>query len=250
MEYSAKMSGKLCAVIIPMYNESECAKNSVLTILAEINKLNDVCDLVIVEDGSNDKTYEILNELNKNNKFKLIRHSENHGYGSACKTGAHYAYTKSYNYALFMDSDLTNDPRDIIHFVKYMKDDCDVIKATRYHPNGGVVGVPIMRRIISTFGNHLLRIIVTNKVTDITNGFRAVKLKLFVEVDCKERGFSVIVEEFCSIFTKDLKIANVPVILGNRSVEQRATSFNYNIPMFWKYLKYPIFYRIKYMIGI
>ena len=170
----------------------------------------------------------------------VVTHPANRGYGAALVTGAARAAALGFDYGLFMDSDLTNDPRDIPRFAEKMSGGADVIKATRYSLGGSIQGVPLYRVAVSAVGNRLARWLFRLPIHDCTNGFRAVRCRMLGQMRLAERGFAIIMEElyWCRFMTD--RFDEVPVVLTNRTGEQRPTSFAYRPSVFWRYLKYPL----------
>lgn len=224
-----------------MYNESAGAAKCVRTVCAELAKLPYRTKLIVIEDGSRDATADILRELESTERDLLVvRHPQNLGYGRALQTGALKALEQGFDYALFMDSDLTNDPSDIPRFAAEMERGFDVIKATRYSRGGRVVGVPAYRVWISKAGNALARVLFQLPISDCTNGFRAVRTALLARMTFTENRFPIIMEELYWSKFLARTFTEVPVVLTNRSADQRPTSFSYRPAVIWRYLKYPL----------
>jgi dolichol-phosphate mannosyltransferase len=225
------------AVIIPMFNERTGAERCVREIGKVLATLANRTSLVVVNDGSSDGTGDVLSALSPDAPFlDVVTHPVNRGYGAALVTGAARAAAQGFEYGLFMDSDLTNDPRDIPRFAEKMRDGADVIKATRFSGSGGMVGVPWQRAIVSHAGNVVARLLFRLPLRDCTNGFRAVRTSLLTRMDLKERGFAVIVEELYWCRFLATSFAEVPVTLTNAG---RASSFRYKPSVFASYLRYP-----------
>jgi glycosyltransferase involved in cell wall biosynthesis len=236
------------AVVIPMFNEKSGAVKCIDEISKSLKQIDANSKIIAVDDGSSDGTPEILNGLlKKNQNLYVLLHQQNQGYGGALKTGIKKAHELGLAYVLFMDSDLTNQPSDIIHFFKKMELNADVIKATRYSDGGQVVGVPFKRRIISRVGNVIARKLLRLPITDPTNGFRALRTNLANSFDFKEKGFPIIMEELYLLSAMKLIYENVPVTLTNRSSEGRESSFSYTPTQLLNYLKYPLmsYFRIR-----
>lgn len=235
-------------VIVPMYNEQAGAELCVHRICEVLSTVPYQCELVVVDDGSSDTTASILDRLSEDlRNLTVIKHKVNQGYGAALRTGMAYAGNLSFDYALFMDSDLTNDPTDIPRFVEKMRAGHDVIKATRYSEGGTVSGVPAYRFAISRVGNWIAQFLYRLPISDCTNGFRAVRTNLLKHMMLTEQKFPIIMEElYYSTFLTE-KFTQIPVRLTNRREEQRQTSFEYRPRVFYNYLKYPIraFFGVK-----
>lgn len=227
------------AVVIPMYNEERGAERCVTHVSEVLARLPERCRLIAVNDGSSDATATILERLSHLHPvLRLVTHPRNLGYGAALHSGVVAAAADDFDYVLFMDSDLTNDPSDIVRFVEKMAEGVDVIKATRYRSGGRMVGVPWQRRWISRLGGIVARLLFRLPLSDCTNGFRAVKARLRVAMPLRESGFAVIPEELYHCVFLAHSFSEIPVVLGNRNLDVRPTSFSYRPQTFYRYLKY------------
>ena len=228
-------------VLVPMFNEQNGAEACVRRITEVLVKIPYRNALVTVNDGSRDDTAGILNRLSDElPDLTVINHKTNGGYGAALRTGIEYAARAGFDYVLFMDSDLTNDPADIPKFAEKMKEGYDVIKATRYSHGGEGSGVPAYRVLISRVGNWFARRLCRLPITDCTNGFRAVRTSLLSQMELKESKFPIIMEELYYSSFLATRFAQIPVRLTNRGEGLRGTSFTYRPRVFYDYLKYPV----------
>jgi dolichol-phosphate mannosyltransferase len=228
-------------IIIPMYNEAAIARHSLETILPYVRELPPVVRVLVVNDGSEDATEQIVQAVVKEQPDDLVRlvsHPQNAGYGAALRTGIRYAIDHRYDYALFMDSDLTNHPKYLKDFYAKMQEGWDYIKATRHSKGGGYHGVPWERRVISRLGNRLAKVISGLPLNDSTNGFRAVKIEILKRLELRENSFAIIIEELTQSKRYTDSYCEIPNILGNRSQEARPTSFSYDFRTYWKYFRY------------
>jgi len=232
-------------VIIPMYNEEAGAEACVAAVCATLDKLPNRSALCAIDDGSRDRTGEILARLAAAHpKLSVATHPVNRGYGSALRTGISHAAQNGFDYALFMDSDLTNDPADIPRFLAEMRRGADVIKASRFAGGSGMQGVPFRRAVVSRLGNRVARLLFGVSVRDCTNGFRAVRVSLLARTNLRENGFAIIVEELYQLKFLARSYAEVPVILTSRRQGLRPTSFSYTPAIFWKYFRYALKARL------
>lgn len=227
----------LC-IIIPAFNEEKGIHACIEKILKVTQKIKNKTLLVIVDDGSYDKTPAIL-EKDKSkykNKLMVLTHKKNKGYGAALQSGIRYALRKGFTFYLTMDSDLTNPPKYIHDFVAMMSDAIDCIKASRYVKGGRVVSVSFFRQAISTLGNYLAVLCFNVGITDCTNGFKMVRLNLLKNITFKETNFSIILEEMYYLKKKKARFAEIPNILYVRT--NSVSHFKYNLKIFYDYLKY------------
>ena len=228
------------AVVIPMFNEESGAARCLAEVTAVLPALGRRCRLIVVEDGSRDRTIEVLEQARRDTDFTLVRHDGNRGYATALRTGAAEAKRQGYEYVLFMDSDLTNPPKHIVNFLPAMDGGADVIKGCRYCSGGRVEGVPFWRYIISRVGNLIVTPLFAVGVRDATNGFRCLRTEVFLSLPYRERGFASIMEELYWAKRLGCRFANVPTILYNRSQGLRGTSFSYKPATFYRYLRYAL----------
>jgi dolichol-phosphate mannosyltransferase len=229
------------AVVIPAYNEAAGIQACVRAVDRALDELPNHSAVVVVDDGSRDGTSEALAELEPTHQRLVVRrHPQNRGYGAGLRTGTLAAAERGFEYVVFMDSDLTNDPVYLREFTQRMAEGVDVIKASRYVPGGGVRGVPLWRASVSSLGNLVARILFRLPVRDCTNGFRAVRTRLLTSIELQETGFAVIMEELYRLRPIARSYAEVPIVLTSRTADHRASSFSFGPRAMARYLKYPL----------
>ncbi len=225
-------------IIVPMYNEEVVAKESIETIFKYIKELPSVFTVLAVDDGSKDSTRDVLKELEKvysKDEFQIVFRSNNKGYGAASKTGIDYAINSGYDYVIHIDSDLTNHPKYLSAFYDKMCEGWDYIKATRFSKGGGMEGVPWKRRFISWCGNIFAKVVTGLPLSDITNGFRAVKVDVYKQLKLTEDHFAIIVEELMKAKKVTNSFCEIPNILGTRGENSGNSKFTYDFNTFWRY---------------
>jgi dolichol-phosphate mannosyltransferase len=228
------------AVVVPMYDEEAGASRCVEAIDAELGRQSVRSALIVVDDGSADGTRAVLAALAPAHpRLEVITHERNRGYGAALRSGAARAAQQGFDYVLFMDSDLTNDPADIPRFIEKMRDGHDLIKASRYVPGGSTSDVPAWRVAVSRVGNAVATALFRMPLHDFTNGFRAVRTGVFGRMGLAEDGFSIIMEEVYHARRMRCRVAEVPVTLRDRAAALRRSSFSYGPRALYRYLEYP-----------
>lgn len=234
------------AVVIPAYNEGEAVTECLMQVEEHLSRLPNRTAILAVDDGSTDQTGDCIRRAaNSMPRLELLEHPVNAGYGAAIMTGVRVASETGFDYVLFMDSDLTNDPADIPRFAQEMARGTDVIKASRYVTGGGFEGVPPGRRMLSRIGNGVARWLLRIPLRDCTNGFRAVRTDLLAGIRFRESGFAVIMEELYRIAPVATTYAEIPVTLKTRAGDRRPSAFSYSPRTVARYLRYPVLSRLR-----
>ena len=116
------------SVIVPVFNEEK----TILKVLQALNKLqleDTALEVIVVNDGSNDRTNEILAE-HKNLYNLYLKNEKNQGKGAAIIKGIEVSNS---DYIIFQDSDLEYDPNNFDNFVKIIKKfDPDYVSGSRF----------------------------------------------------------------------------------------------------------------------
>lgn len=223
-----------------MHNEQLGARECVERVIAELKKLKLPSKLIVINDGSKDNTKKILKALKKKYAkwLTVVTHPKNKGYGAGLQTGIQQGLKQKFEFCVFMDSDLTNDPSFLKQFAKHCTAHYDCVKASRFIKGGGMVDVPLYRRIASWTANYFASGFFGLGIHDCTNGFRMVRLQLLKDVQFKEKGFAIILEELYELRRRDAVCTEIPNILRNR--KHGKTHFSYNFKTLWSYAKYAL----------
>ncbi|MEN9649834.1 MAG: hypothetical protein RL094_801 [Candidatus Parcubacteria bacterium] len=107
------------SIVIPAYNEEKNIKSTVQDVIrfCECHPKIDAYEIIVVDDGSKDQTFNILNQLqHRHSRMHVISHDTNRGYGAALKSG--FAQTQ-YEWIFYMDSDKQFSIEDIHLFLKH-----------------------------------------------------------------------------------------------------------------------------------
>jgi glycosyltransferase involved in cell wall biosynthesis len=154
-------------IVIPAYNEEK-------TITAVITKLRQVApnyDRVVVNDGSRDRTAEILDQLGE----KQLRLIHNLGYGEALQTGLKYGLMRSYDIIVSIDADGQHQPEDVPRLVTALQESgADLVIGSRFC-EGHSYNTPIDRRLGQLLFSHLTRILLGQRIYDTSSGFKAMR---------------------------------------------------------------------------
>jgi len=197
-------------IIIPAYNEEK----SIVDVIESVLKNLPFCDVVVIDDGSIDKTKEIVKE----HDLDVISHPFNLGYGVAIHTGFLYADSKKYNAVILMDADGQHNAKDVIKFVKKFKENNpDLVIGSRYLEKSDYK-TTISRFIGHKFFSFITSLILKKDITDPVSGFRMLSRKAYTYFI--ESGFSPS-EYFDSdililLGLNNFNIEEIPIEVGSR----------------------------------
>ena len=203
--------------VIPAYNEEFFIKDTLGTLDFVIREKMVQYEIVVVDDGSKDKTFTKALEYSKRNgHVKVIRYSRNAGKGFAIKTGV---MESSGDVVIFIDGDMEIDLNTLSKYFEAL-DNADLVIATKWHPNSNV-SMPLSRRILSRSFNVLVRTLIGFDLKDTQVGLKVMKRsavdKIFPRLSVKRYAFDVELLALANLY--GLKIVELPVKL------QLASSF-------------------------
>jgi glycosyltransferase involved in cell wall biosynthesis len=196
------------SVFFPAYNEEHNLKRTVEKALPTIRKWAAKYEIIIVNDGSQDKTGEIADALAKEYPFiRVIHHSQNRGYGAAIKSGF---YNAKYPWIFYTDADGQFDITEI----------AKLVKKQRMTNADAVIGYYIKRQVpfYRIIGSKVLWelpvfLLCGLKVRDIDCGFKLLRQKIFATIPQleSERGPFISTEFLVKAKRAGFKIVEVPV---------------------------------------
>ena len=160
--------------IVPAYNEAD----SLGSVLEEIRAADPELEAVVVNDGSTDATASVAAAAGA----AVVNLPFNVGIGGAVQTGYQYALEHGFEVAIQVDGDGQHDPREIgLVLAPILDGQADLVVGTRFVKGGGYRGTRLRRVGIRIFAA-VVSLLVGQRVSDTTSGFRAVNrkaLKLF-----------------------------------------------------------------------
>lgn len=199
-------------VIIPALNEEKTIASVINDIPSNIPGISQT-DVIIVDDGSTDKTAEIAQT---NNAF-VVRHPRTMGVGAAFHTGLHHALEHGSDIIVNIDADGQFNPKDIPELIKPIQDKkAWFTTCTRFAKPELIPQMPVIKKLGNKWMVYLVNIITGKKFTDVSCGFRAysretaLRLILFGQ-------FTYTQETLIDLAFKDIPIIEVPLkVRGER----------------------------------
>jgi dolichol-phosphate mannosyltransferase len=172
-------------IILPAYNEETALTQLIPCIAENMDRVGRSYDIVVVNDGSSDKTSSLLASLQPRYPIIEVRHDSNRGYGRSIKTGLEWchAHAGTDDAVVTLDADNTHDPVYIPKLIDQLESGFDGATASYSIAGGSASGVPLARRLMSRSLNFLLKMVrpIPHVIT-YTNGYRAYTLSILRKV--------------------------------------------------------------------
>ena len=181
------MTATKSLIIIPTYNECD----NIIDLIDEIFSLDSNFHILVVDDNSKDKTWELVEKkIKKNiNRLFILKRKYKLGLGSAYSDGFKWALSKinnkinNYKNIYTMDADFSHNPKDLLRMKVFLIDDgVDLVVGSRYITGVNVVNWPIQRVLLSYFGSWYARFITRVPVMDLTSGYVGYKTIVIKEI--------------------------------------------------------------------
>lgn len=225
-------------ILVATYNE----RDNIILLLDEVFKVVPDTHVLVIDDSSPDKTYELVEDLMQSkykDKLFLLKRSGKLGLGTAYVAGFNWALDKDYDVIMHMDADFSHNPKYIPQFFDEIKTN-DLVIGSRYIKGGGVINWGLVRKFISRGGGLYSRIILGINIHDLTGGFKCFRRSVLEKInvnELKSNGYSFQVETTYKTFLNKFKIKEIPIIFEDRRVGQSKMSSRIFLEALWMIVK-------------
>jgi hypothetical protein len=196
-------------IIIPAYDEEGGIRKVLRKVPTEL--LGYEVKTVVVDDGSTDATEAIALEEG----FPVVAHVVNRGQGDALRTGFAIAQLERAEMVINLDADGQYKPEEIERLVKpIIEDEADFVLGSRfmgYYEEAGSV-----RHVGVVFFSRMISLLTGTRISDCTNGFRAIRVSELHKLDLREDRFNA-TEIILEALKKKLRFEQVPVTMLSRA---------------------------------
>ena len=205
-------------IIVPTYNELANAPLLIRRIFKHIPN----SDVLVVDDGSPDKTGEAIRELQQEfPTLHLLERKTKLGLGSAYRLGFAWGLEQGYEELIEMDADLSHRVRDLKTMIdeKESQPNTDLIIGSRWIPGGSTENWSKARVLLSRAANLYVRAMLGLGVKDSTAGFRIYSAAILRRLDfqsIKSDGYSFQIEMTRAVHKLGGKIIEVPITFRER----------------------------------
>ncbi|MCX6762567.1 MAG: glycosyltransferase family 2 protein [Candidatus Moranbacteria bacterium] len=186
-------------IVIPAFNEE-----AVIQEVIDEAKKSGYENIIIVDDGSSDDTFQKAKERN----VFALRHKINRGKGAAAKTGIEAAKLLGAEIAVTMDADGQHNPADIAKMIQLLENGHDVVLGTRLQ---NPAGMPQYKIFANRIGNFFTWMIYGLWVTDSQSGFRAYSKRAMEQIDTRTDHYEYDSEVIREIRRNQLKHVEIPI---------------------------------------
>ncbi len=202
----------MVSVIIPAFNEEQ----TIGQVLAALRALSLEKQIIVVNDGSTDGTYTVLQELRTTYALTVVHCQENRGKGFAIRSGLPHVKGEV---VVIQDADMELDPADIPELLKPLeKENVQVVYGSRFLNGRGNASLQnfIANRILATYTNLLYGC----RITDESTGYKAFSTELITRLALTCEGFEFCPEVTAKILRSGYRIYEVPVSYVPRTKKQ------------------------------
>jgi len=238
------------SIIIPVYNEVKTVGKVIRSINETKLPKNITKEIIVVDDGSTDKTTEVLSKLQKkhsfvkdnNLEFKVLRHNQNKGKGAAVRTGIENSKGEL---IIIQDADLEYDPSYYLPLLRpVMQKEANVVYGTRLltYPLklwGRDKTVLPMHLIANKFLTFLTNVLYRSKLTDMETGYKLFKRDILKKIIINSNKFDFEAEITARILKRKIPITEIPISVTPRTYKQgKKIGWWDGIMAIWTLIKY------------
>ena len=211
-------------ILIPIFNEEGNVANlhrELSTVLPNEEKM-----FVFSDDGSTDKTIELLKSHFANTNFTILGDGTNHGPGYAFNTGFEWVLANCKNIesdiVITMEADCTSDITILPHMLGINKMGYDLVLASVYAQGGGFDSTSFIRKFLSSIANLLFRFLFDLKILTLSSFYRIYSVSLLQKIKqnnsaiITEYGFICMLEILVKAIKQDAKMIEVPMLLKSK----------------------------------
>jgi len=220
----------LLSVVMPVYNERTTIDEIVRRVLAVPLRI----ELIVVDDGSQDGSGELLDSLQRELGFKLI-HQKNAGKGAALRRGFQEV---TGDIVVIQDADLEYSPEEFPQLIDLiMQGKADAVYGSRFL--GRHRAFMFAHYIGNKFVTFATNALYNTMLTDMETCYKAMRVDVIRSMTLKSNGFGIEPELTAKIFKRGFRVYEVPITYAGRGYEQgKKITWRAGFTALWVLLKY------------
>lgn len=212
-------------IVLPAYNEEQALPKLLPRLNAALEKSGQGYRMVVVNDGSTDRTPEILEQFSAALPLDIVTHPINRGLGETERDGFEFvaARCNDGDVIVRVEGDDTHDPDYLFVLLEKLASGFDVVNTSRFQPGGAQLGVNAYRAFISRCANLFMKTVFPIRgLQDYSCGFRAYRARVIIDairvfgddfVQLRGMGFTSTLEMVVKLNLLGCRFAEVPFVL-------------------------------------
>ena len=162
---------ELLSLVIPARNEAGCLERTIDHLHAVLAARSIPHEIVVVDDGSTDATWEILNRIaDRLTEVRAVSNPMPHGFGRAVVRGLD---AMAGDAVIIFMADESDDCDDVVNYWKKLEEGWDCVFGSRFIAGGKTVDYPAFKLVLNRLANWLIRVLFRIPLNDTTNAFKA-----------------------------------------------------------------------------
>ncbi|HEX5414469.1 MAG TPA: glycosyltransferase family 2 protein, partial [Chloroflexota bacterium] len=194
------------SAVLPAYNEEEIIEESVLRVAAVLEALTDSYEIVVVNDGSGDRTGAVLSRIQLERPsahLRVVTHARNQGYGAALASG----FDAARGDIVFMtDGDKQFDVAELVHLLPALDDETDLVIGWRRHRAD-----PPVRLLNAWLWKQLINLLFGYTARDVDCAFKLFRRAVWQKITVESRGATFSTEFLIKARRRGFRVAERPV---------------------------------------
>lgn len=203
------------SVVIPARDEEGCVASTVEHLHLELDLRGVPHEIIVVDDGSSDRTWEILQkETEKIPQLKPIQNPGSNGFGRAINCGLDATTGDA---VVIMMADESDDCRDVVRYWEKLNEGYDCVFGSRFIKGGGTIDYPPVKLLLNRLANAFIRLMFGHGLNDTTNAFKAYRATAIEGVKpILSPHFNITVELPLKAIVRGYSFAVIPITWRNR----------------------------------
>ena len=201
------------SVVIPSYNEV----NTITELLRRVQAENIAEEILVIDDGSNDGTREILKDYDGKEPYRIILHERNQGKGAAVRTGIRQSRG---DIIIIQDADLEYNPREYRNLLEPIEEGmAEVVYGSRFlgGPRRAAMFWHMVANRLLTF---MTNILYNNILTDMETGYKVFLREVVQDMPLRANRFDFEPEFTAKILKRKVRIFEVPITFNPRDYSE------------------------------
>ena len=206
---------RLLSVVIPARDEEACIASTVEHLHLELNLRDVPHEIIVVDDGSKDRTWSILEtEKSKFAELKPIKNDGQHGFGRAIQLGLD---AMSGDAVVIFMADESDDCRDVVRYWEKLNEGFDCVFGSRFIKGGGTIDYPPIKLFMNRMANAFVRFLFRHGLNDTTNAFKAYRKEVIDGIQpILSPHFNITVELPLKAIVRGYSFTVIPITWRNR----------------------------------